>query len=81
MLIVAVNKAVVNYHFKRGGESMANRDIKLAIAGAGLTQYQVADALGWSESGFSRKLRRELPAEEREAILEIVDKLKKESEV
>ena len=60
---------------------MANRELKLTIAGSGLTQYEVAEALGWSESGFSRRLRKELSTSEKEQILTIIEKLKQERSV
>ena len=55
-----------------------NRDIKLAVAGAGLKLWQIADALGIADSCFSRKLRHELLEEEKAVILSIIDKLKLE---
>jgi len=52
---------------------MANKDIKRAIGGRGLTQWQVADALGISEATFYRKMRNELPAEEKQKILAVIE--------
>ena len=60
---------------------MANRALKAIIFESGLKQWEVAEALGWSESGFSRKLRKELPETERSEILSIVKKLKAERKV
>lgn len=58
---------------------MANRDIKLAAAGAGVRMWQIADVLGILDCNFSRKLRRELPAEEKEKIFDIIRKLAAEA--
>lgn len=58
---------------------MANRDIKLAAAGAGVRMWQIADVLGILDYNFSRKLRRELPAEEKEKIFDIIRKLSAEA--
>lgn len=58
---------------------MANRDIKLAAAGAGVRMWQIADVLGILDCNFSRKLRRELPAEEKEKIFDIIRKLSAEA--
>lgn len=83
MIILAVNKAVVNNHFikTKGDETkVANRDLKLLIRGSGLTQYEVAEALGWPETSFCRRLRKELPQEEKETILKVIDALKSEKE-
>ena len=55
----------------------ANLEIRKAIGAAGLRQWEVADALGILDSVFSRKLRRELPNEEKEHILHIIAKLEK----
>ena len=48
--------------------SNANRDVKLAAAGAGVCLWQIAQELGILDSNFSRKLRRELPQEEKAKI-------------
>lgn len=58
---------------------MANRDIKLAAAGAGVRMWQIADVLGILDCNFSRKLRRELPAEEKERIFGIIRNLAAEA--
>ena len=58
---------------------MANRDIKLAAAGAGVRMWQIADALGILDCNFSRKLRRELPVEEKEKIFGIIRNLAAEA--
>jgi len=52
---------------------MANKDIKRAIGGRGLTKWQVADALGISEATFYRKMRNELPEEEKQKILAVIE--------
>lgn len=59
---------------------MANRDIKLAAAGAGVRMWQVADKLGILDCNLSRKLRHELNQEEREKILSIIRELAQEAE-
>ena len=57
---------------------MCNLDIRLTVAGAGIKLWQIANELGIADSQFSRKLRRELPAEEKEKIFKIIDKLAQE---
>jgi predicted XRE-type DNA-binding protein len=47
---------------------------------AGIKQWQLAEALGISETHFSRKLRKELPEEEREKILSVIDQLTQEKQ-
>lgn len=54
---------------------MENRELKLAAAGAGVRMWQIADELGIMDCNLSRKLRHELPAEEKQKILEIIKKL------
>lgn len=54
---------------------MKNVDIRSAYMQAGIKQWQLAEALGISETHFSRKLRKELPQAEKEKILEIIDHL------
>ena len=57
---------------------MNNKDIRNAAGGYGIRLWQVAEALGMNESAFSRKLRKELPQEEKEKILIVIEKLAKE---
>ena len=58
---------------------MANRDIKLAAAGAGVRMWQIADELGILDCNLSRKLRHELPAEDKETLFEIIKRLSAEN--
>lgn len=57
---------------------MHNQDIRRAAAGAGVKLWQIADALGIADCGLSRKLRKELPREEKERIFEIIKNLSRE---
>ena len=57
---------------------MNNLEIRTAIKKSRLFNYEVADGLGMSETYFSRKLRKELPEEEKQKILEVIEKLSKE---
>ncbi len=54
---------------------MCNKDIKLKAAGSGVPLWKVADQLGIADTSLSRKLRKELPAEEKEKIFDIIDQL------
>lgn len=57
---------------------MSNQDIRRTAAGAGVKLWQIAEALGIADCSLSRKLRRELPAEEKEKIFSIIQKLSQE---
>ena len=57
---------------------MSNQDIRRTAAGTGVKLWQIADALGITDSSFSRKLRKELPQEEKEKIFSIIQKLSQE---
>ena len=57
---------------------MKNVEVRSAYMLAGIKQWQLAEAMGISETHFSRKLRKELPQEEKQTILEIIDRLSKE---
>lgn len=57
---------------------MKNQDIRNEIKAAGLCLWQVADALGIMDCNFSRKLRHELPENEKARIRDIIDELGKE---
>ena len=54
---------------------MANTDIRRKAAGAGVTLWQVADELGIADCSLSRKLRKELSADEKEKIFKIIEKI------
>ena len=54
---------------------MCNQDIRCAAGGAGVKLWQIADALGISDGGLSRKLRKELSEEKKEEILSIIEKI------
>ena len=51
---------------------MCNIDVRRAAAGSGVWLWQVADALGIADAQLSRKLRKELPDEEKQKIFEII---------
>lgn len=57
-----------------------NQDIRRAAGGAGVRLWQIAAALGIADCSLSRKLRKELPQEEKEKIFAIIEKLAKEAE-
>lgn len=54
---------------------MKNQDIRLEAAGAGVKLWQIAERLGFTDSYFSRKLRKELPAEKKAEIRAIIKEL------
>ena len=57
---------------------MHNQDIRRAAAGAGVKLWQIADALGIADCSLSRKLRKELPQDEKERIFSIIRELSQE---
>ena len=59
---------------------MANIEIRVKLAETGVKQYEVAEYLKIAETSFSRKLRNELPTEEKSLILQIIDNLSKKKE-
>lgn len=56
----------------------ANLEIRQAIKEARLTQWKVADLMGYSEATIVRKLRKELPQEEKTKISEIIKQNKED---
>ncbi len=54
---------------------MTNREVKLAAAGAGVKLWQIAEEMGIADCSLSRKLRKELPDEEKARIMTIITKL------
>lgn len=59
-------------HAKR---PLRNQDVRAAIEGAGLRYWWVAEELGVACGTLSNRLRRELPPEEKEAVLSAVRRL------
>lgn len=57
---------------------MHNKEIRNAAKNAGIRLWEVAAAYGINDGNFSRKLRQELPQEEKEKILAIIDQLAQE---
>lgn len=58
---------------------MKNQDIRRTAAGAGVKLWQIAEALGIADCSLSRKLRKELPNDEKEKIFSIIAELAKEA--
>ncbi len=57
---------------------MKNLDVRRAAAGNGVRLWQIADALGIADCNLSRKLRKELPDDEKKAIFAIIQNLSQE---
>lgn len=53
----------------------ANMEIRAAAKRTGVRLWQIAERVGVNDGNFSRKLRRELPPDEREKILTIINEL------
>ncbi len=51
---------------------MANLDIRTAALKSGVKLWKIAEVLGIADASLSRKLRRELSAEEKEKIFDII---------
>ena len=60
--------------------AIANMEVRKAAKEAGVCLWQVAEKLGINDGNFSRKLRRELPAEDREKVLNIIRELSQEKQ-
>lgn len=54
---------------------MCNRDIRSLAAASGVYLYEIADALGIAEGSLSRKLRRELPDDEKTKIFGVIQRI------
>ena len=57
---------------------MMNQDIRQAAARSGVRLWKIAEALGIADCNFSRKLRKELPQEEKNKIFSIIERLSQE---
>ena len=52
-----------------------NQDIREAVAAHGLRLWEIAEELGMNDGNLSRKLRRELPEDEKRHIFSIIENL------
>ena len=52
----------------------ANKDIREARKKAGIPSWRLAELAGYSENTLYRRLRHELPAEEKTRLLELIEK-------
>jgi hypothetical protein len=57
---------------------MANEDIKKEIRHSGVLFWKVALKFGCADTTFSRKLRKELPEQDKNEIRSIIKELRKE---
>jgi len=55
--------------------NMTNADIRIAAKKTGIKMWQIAERYGLHEGNFSRRLRHELPQEEKDKIFTIIDEL------
>ncbi|KAB3534411.1 hypothetical protein F8154_08885 [Alkaliphilus pronyensis] len=53
---------------------MNNNEIRKALSDANMKQWQLAELLGITEWTLSRKLRKELPEDKKEEILDLINK-------
>lgn len=57
-----------------------NADIKEKAVASNVRLWRVADALGIADTTLSKKLRKELPENEKERIFDIIENLSKEAD-
>ena len=57
---------------------MANLDIRAEAVSHGVRLWRLAEELGIADASLSRKLRKELPRDEKEKIFSIIRRLAKE---
>lgn len=58
---------------------LANQDLRKTAKEKGVCLWQIAEKKGVSEPTITRLFRRELPQEQKQAILNIVDEISKEN--
>lgn len=59
---------------------MKNEIVREAAKRAGVHLWEIAYRMGMNDGNFSRKLRNELPTEEQDTILSIIEELSMERE-
>lgn len=55
---------------------IANLDVREKAKKSGVKLWQIAEAIGINDGNLSRKLRRELPEEEKKRIFSIIEELR-----
>ena len=82
IVIVVINYYNITISLRKEtiGLQKKNSIIKQTAKNKGIFLWEVADELGILDSNFSRKLRKELPTEEQNKILTIIEKLAKEKD-
>lgn len=70
--------AVNNNFAELEGKNVSNKDIRAAAKEAGVFLWQIAARYGISDGNFSRKLRQELPMDEKQKIFGIIEALAQE---
>lgn len=59
---------------------LENNDIRTTAKERGVRLWEIAEVLKVSDPTMTRKLRRELPADEKQRILTIIDEIAREKE-
>lgn len=67
--------------FLKGFDAMtANNEIKAMAKSKKVCLWEIAEKIGMADTSFSRKLRRELSAEEKKKIFSLIDEIAAENE-
>ena len=75
---LSTQQVVVNVNYKMNGDEKmrANKDIRDAVEENGFRLWELAEALGLSsDATLSRKLRRELPDDQKQHIFKTIDRM------
>ena len=59
---------------------MKNLELRKAAKAAGIPLWRIADAIGVGEATMTRKLRHELPENEKKQLLNLIKQLAREDE-
>ena len=59
---------------------MKNLELRQAAKAAGIPLWRIADAIGVGEATMTRKLRHELPENEKKQLLNLIKQLAREGE-
>ena len=66
-------KVNTKFYKLKGMNDMRNKEIRNAMKQKGIAQWKLGELLGVSENTINRKLRKELPEEEKQKILEVIN--------
>lgn len=75
LLFTCYNNSTANKTCQREGEKLKNLDVRKAAKAADVRLWEIAEEIGINDGNFSRKLRHELPEDQKRKVIAIIEKI------